>query len=433
MRKADKQELRQLVIEYASSNTQVARAFDREVEGAVRGDSGVKSNAVVSDLSLKRSQQDFPLFDYQRELVDSTLEHYENSDRPYALLLSLPTGAGKTRTAISFIFEALCLHNSLNVYWLAPTNELVGQAIDTARKIWSEVPKVPDVDLLLADTEIDESEAPNGKIKFVTIQSVFRSIQKNPDYFENADIVVFDEAHQVAAPTFETVFRTAMAADSYVLGLSATPGRSDSEESAHLAHLFGRKILVSEILKPNAISVLQRRGVLARIHFRDAEDAGKYETRFAACLEIMKEVIEQKSSILVFTESVAQAHAFSVIINQTNPNNAAVLHSNTPQDERQRIISAFSSGTLPVLLNQQILTTGYDSPGVRHMLLTSRIGSPVMFEQMVGRVARGPSVGGVANSYVWQFEDHLRIHGYPNSYHRYEDYEWSNLASSTLI
>ena len=33
-------------------------------------------------------------------------------------------------------------------------------------------------------------------------------------------------------------------------------------------------------------------------------------------------------------------------------------------------------------------------------------------------------MGGNAIATVWQFEDHLSLHGLPASYHRYEEFDW---------
>jgi len=424
MRKANVRQLASLVERFTDQGSQSARAFKRAVDGASEN---LQPNELPSEfnlLKLRRAKQRSKLFDYQEELVTAAFSTYENSSRPHASLLSLPTGAGKTRTAISFVFSVISRTKRDRIHWIAPTNELIDQAIQTCRNMWSESPAIPDIDVDRKGQSEDESSDANHVLRFSTIQSAYSALKSGKDYFAGTDIVIFDEAHQIAAPTFEQVFRSAMEAGAFVLGLSATPGRVERSESAHLATLFDQEMLISEFLKPNAITVLQRRGVLSRIHFRNLDDHGKYSSRFEISLKIMREAVDQDSSILVFTESVAQAHAFNVVLNSSGMKVSSVLSSNTAKDERSDVIDSFSSGKLPVLLNQQILTTGFDSPGVRHLLLTNRIGSPVLFEQMVGRVARGPVVGGVANSYVWQFDDHLGIHGYPTSYHRYEDYEW---------
>jgi DNA repair protein RadD len=51
--------------------------------------------------------------------------------------------------------------------------------------------------------------------------------------------------------------------------------------------------------------------------------------------------------------------------------------------------------------------------------LASPVGSAITFEQMVGRAARGPAVGGVEEAVIWQLDNLLAVHGWPSSYSRY--------------
>lgn len=103
---------------------------------------------------------------------------------------------------------------------------------------------------------------------------------------------------------------------------------------------------------------------------------------------------------------------------------AAAVSSRDDGRVRRRRLTAFERGELSVIANKQLLATGYDCPAVRHVILATRIGSPVLFEQIVGRASRGPRVGGHARSTVWQFEDHVAMHGLPQSYGRYRDHDW---------
>ena len=92
--------------------------------------------------------------------------------------------------------------------------------------------------------------------------------------------------------------------------------------------------------------------------------------------------------------------------------------------ERRRRLAQFAGGNVHVLCNQKLLTAGYDFPGVTDVIIQGRVGSAIQFEQIVGRVARGPRTGGTKFGNVWQFEDHLKIHGLPQSYHRYDTAGW---------
>ena len=100
------------------------------------------------------------------------------------------------------------------------------------------------------------------------------------------------------------------------------------------------------------------------------------------------------------------------------------MHSNLQRDHRREVIQDFASGKTAVLTNYRILATGYDCPAVSDVALLSRVGSAVQFEQMVGRACRGPKTGGAASATVWDLDDHLQLHGLPESYFRFNNFDW---------
>ena len=53
------------------------------------------------------------------------------------------------------------------------------------------------------------------------------------------------------------------------------------------------------------------------------------------------------------------------------------------------------------LQNARLLVAGYDLPMVDSVILTVPVGSAVAFEQIVGRAARGPAVGGTARATIF--------------------------------
>src|SRR5699024_7971535 len=99
------------------------------------GDLGGSSSSKVAhgsdsehhdDVHLVRAESRPDLFDYQSDLVNSALQTLA-SESATAGLISLPTGAGKTRTGVYLIFEYLASRPRSRVVWIAPTRELVEQ------------------------------------------------------------------------------------------------------------------------------------------------------------------------------------------------------------------------------------------------------------------------------------------------------------------
>ena len=387
----------------------------------------------IGEIDLVRSELRPQLFDYQQELVERFLVSEDQRT-----LLALPTGAGKTRTAVAAILAAIGNEQVQRVIWLAPTIELVDQAMLTFSELWlmyGEVERLRLSRLLATATE--------GPLVVLTTPQTVYARRTNPPIQETNsswDLVIFDEAHQLGAPTFIDAVESlgigsksnhVGARASQMLGLSATPGRVDPDETEDLVSLFRGRLLRSSLLEPNPVEALQRRGVLAELRFRllteskvPLEDEGR---RLLIAARACVGLVGRERRPLVFTSSVPGAIVLAEALCARGIR-AAVVHSETGTSQRRKTVYDFGVGALDVLINQRLLATGYDCPAVSDVLILGRVGSPILFEQMVGRAARGPRTGGSRFATVWDFDGHLKIHGRPNSYYRYRDYDWRSVG-----
>ena len=92
-------------------------------------------------------------------------------------------------------------------------------------------------------------------------------------------------------------------------------------------------------------------------------------------------------------------------------------------------MNLFEAGNINVLVNQKLLSTGYDCPNIDNVYILGRINSPILFEQIVGRASRGALVGGSSSCKIYVFDNHIKIHGEPNSYTSYVDFGWVDASS----
>ena len=390
------------------------------------------------------------LFDYQQELVQGARRLLEpGPGRGGTGLLALPTGGGKTRTATWALFDLVRTTGHLCVLWLAPTRELLEQAAATAEQLWRVYPAT-------AKLRIVRCHA-GGTLKWDGTPAIYYATPQMLARRDAGDLpatgVVFDEAHHAVAPTFREAFESARRGSLGVapgLGLSATPGRVEGSEADELVRLFRSQLIVSRLLGRHPVQALQERGVLARLQFKmipgasrggDFALAAKAPTRpslralatdtqrFRAIVDLLCDLAPRARS-LVFAESVAHASALGAVLRVRHVA-AAVVSSRTETQARARILAQFATGEIRVVVNKTLLATGYDCPAVEHVVLTVPVGSPITFEQMIGRAARGRLVGGADEAHVWQADDHLRVHGGPQSYYRYSDPDW-DLAFAEL-
>ena len=388
---------------------------------------------------LRRADTVPALFKYQEDLVNQfqAVCHAPNGEN--SGLLALPTGAGKTRTAAVALLRVLAVGTHRVVLWLAPTRELLEQASATVEAIWLDDKSAVDIELVRGDLAAQLPPRLERGVLFATPHMVAARLGRRN--FPDPDIVVFDEAHHIEAPTFRrTMERIRARRRAAVLGLSATPGRSKGDETERLVDFFDGRLLRSRDLSPDPIGTLQRRGVLARVSFKDVplptlapvgaarrplRDLAFDVDRFRAVVRLAGK-LAQKGRLLVFAASVDHAMLLAAGL-RCDGIRAASVSSRDSIDYRRSTLSEFEHGQLSVLANKTLLATGYDCPSVRHVILATTIQSPILFEQIVGRASRGPLVGGSAKSTVWQFEDHLATHGMPQSYYRYSDYDWQDL------
>ena len=376
------------------------------------------------------------LLDYQAELVESIVGLLKRPAPANIGLVALPTGAGKTRTAVCAVLELLSARSLSTALWLAPSRELLEQAVGTFRQLWPTVGTNPGgLDLLRCQILKGYPHPKRASVYLSTPQMLYQRLKRERTKLPPWGLIIFDEAHLAEAPTFRdalTLARELGGIEAPCLGLSATPGRSDESETTSLIGLFQRRLLTSRLLGRDAFKALRNRGVLARVDFkairvehrtaRSAKDAITDISRFRAVVDLCQ-TLACAGSTMVFSGSIRHAAALALALKYRGVG-AAWVSGTMSSRERERTLRAFEAGAISVIVNKSLLATGYDCPAINNVVLTVPIRSALLFEQMVGRASRGPRVGGNARATVWHFEDHIKWHGEPSSYQRYALSGW---------
>lgn len=383
----------------------------------------------------------YGLFPHQRSVVRRAFSLI--GDGQGRTLVHMPTGAGKTRTAMHILARALGTSEPGVIVWLASTKELLEQAADAFLTAWP----------LLGDREVDlhrfwggYGDAPNGMADGLLVAGLAKMHswrQQSPNDFlrlaARTRLVVIDEAHQAVAPTYRGLIEALTGAGEHhsLLGLTATPGRSwnDVKADERLANFFGRSKVVLEAGRdPNPVKYLLDEGYLARPTFgqigyaptreatskelRRIADLGDYPdesleavaadvSRNMAILASVKELIARgHRRIILFAPTVGNAQTIAEAL-VAHGIRSSVVTGETPSARRSAALRAFKSDdpTPAVLCNFGVLTTGFDAPRTSAAVIARPTRSLVLYSQMVGRATRGPKAGGNATSEILTVHD----------------------------
>jgi type I site-specific restriction endonuclease len=147
---------------------------------------------------------------YQTDVKIALFEKLKSSNNTYSTILLMPTGSGKTRTAIEYLIDEIRINTNKNILWLVDSPELAEQALQSFKELWQ----------LRGDRSIILNRfynkfKPNSSINFENgINIVFGTFDKINSEKNNrselynkirtkTNILIIDEAHFSLAATYE--------------------------------------------------------------------------------------------------------------------------------------------------------------------------------------------------------------------------------------
>jgi DNA repair protein RadD len=379
--------------------------------------------------SMERCAAQYPLFEHQRRAAREIKEQL--SQDPRRVLLHMPTGSGKTRTAMHIIVDHLRAREPTGVMWLAYGEELCEQAATEFLQAWRQLGDrdVP-VHRFWGAHDLNPDEVHDGLVVAglaKTFRAAKQSIQFIAKLGRRCSLVVIDEAHQAVAETYKLVLDALVLPyrETALLGLTATPGRtwSDINADEELAEFFARrKVSLHVPGYASPVDYLVAEGYLARTTYRSLlHQAGlrlsdadlKYireglelpdrilnklaedEQRNLRIVLEIEDLLKRHSRILVFAISVEHARLLSSVL-RVRGHAADYVTGSTSPAERERLIRDFRSDSPEprVLCNYGVLTTGFDAPRTSAAVIARPTKSLVLYSQMAGRAIRGVRAGG---------------------------------------
>lgn len=322
---------------------------------------------------------------YQRHAVTAWRSDLETKRAALGVMF---TGAGKTRTAGTFIHE--WQHG--RVLWLAMRDFLLDQAASALGNITGE----------WIGREQASVSSNGERIVVGSVQSLHKKrLALHPR--DEFSLIAFDEAHHAVAPGPRAIFDHF--GEAKIIGLTATPYRLDK---IGLDNVFGETPSFTYDIEFGTSEgyfcpVVPIKRPIESIDLSNVKkQAGDFqltqlEEQIVNATAPIADISWEESEkgvlpAIVFTPGVASAHAVCKAINEkAGKEVAACIDAETPEYRRKEILSQFGT-SVRIVVNCQVLTEGLDVPLARCIVIARLTASLSLYIQMAGRGGR-PAAG----------------------------------------
>lgn len=364
--------------------------------------------AFEADLPVQMGQT-MELRDYQQEAIDN-LKRMREDGKTIALLYHA-TGVGKTITAAT---DAKAVGG--RTLFLVNALKLASQAKDTFAKVWPEA--------TLGEYTGSQKDVSQTVI-FATVQSISKDLAKfSPTDF---DYLIVDECHHAAANTYQKIFTYFH--PKFILGLTATPERSDGEDMLELFQNVAHKMDLKTAVERGILVPIRCVRVKTNIDLTDVRINGiKYNSqdlesklfipeRNQLTVDTYLKYVNGKKTV-IFCASVDHAAEIAKLL-RDNGVKAEAVSGRDRVEIRDKILKDYATGSTNVLCACDLLNEGWDSPHTTVLFMARPTMSKTIYMQQLGRGTR--RCPGKDDLLVIDFVDNANMFNMPYSLHRVLD------------
>lgn len=352
---------------------------------------------------------------YQEDAIAALYSYFEeNAGNP---IVAMPTGTGKSLVIGEFLRSVYTRYPNQRIMMLTHVKELIEQNMKKLLTLWPSAPAG------IYSAGLDRRDT-GAKITFAGIASV----AKRPEEFGHQDLILIDECHLVSQKN-NTRYRQFVDAllkvnpHLKVIGFTATPYRLGA---GHLTEGGLFTDVCFDLTGREAFNKLIADGYLARLVpkrtateldvdtvrqqggeyvLKDLQVAVDQEAVTRAALLEARELAAERKHWLVFATGVEHAeHIAGMLVDMGIA--ATTVHSKIPGKERDRRIADFKAGRYQAMVNNNVLTTGFDFPSIDCIVMLRPTQSPGLWVQMLGRGTRPAE--GKENCLVLDFAGNTR-------------------------
>ncbi|MBR2694811.1 MAG: DEAD/DEAH box helicase family protein [Thermoguttaceae bacterium] len=356
------------------------------------------------------------LRDYQINAINATYEWMR--DNPGNPVCVAPTGSGKAVLIARICRDAW--QTGRRAIVLAHVKELLEQEADKLQQY------CPDLLFGVYSAGLNSRDT-DSQVLVAGIQSVYNKAKQLGGF----DVVLIDEAHRVSTKKIGTYRHflkdlKEINPNTRIIGFTATPYRTGE------GVIYGKDKLFDDISYEIDIQYLIGQGFLAPLVSKAGDkdtiadydalhiERGDFVTEevenlvmepkivWYACRDLLAKTADRQS-VLIFAVSIAHAQVVQDIITNDFHQECGLITGKTTAEERAAMQARFKSKELKYLVNVNVLTTGFDSPGIDSVVLLRPTASPVLYVQMVGRGFR--IAEGKTNCLVLDYGGNVMRHG----------------------
>lgn len=348
------------------------------------------------------SNSSYILREYQDNLISQIADLWCQGIR--RIMAQLATGGGKT--VIFAALAAACVKRGKRVLVVAHREELILQAQEKLTAASG---------LPVGIIKAGHKPTPGALIQVASIQTLARR-----KLMPEARLVIIDEAHHSAANSYAKLIEHYH--NSFILGVSATPTRTDGQGLAHLYDKIVLGISTKELIDqgylcpyrlfaaPNAIDTSGIKTTAGDFDQQQLEKAVNTRLVLGDMLETWKKHAVGKKTVVF---GVGVDHSMAIVRTfQEEGITAEHIDGSMSADERAAILGRFRSGETLVLSNCNIVSEGFDLPNIECIQCIRPTKSLILWLQMIGRALR--PAPGKSHAIIIDHSQNFIFHGLPS-------------------
>lgn len=323
----------------------------------------------------------------QQEFLDRTLDALSQNDNTLCIA---PTGAGKTILFSHLLGQLIRGDAEKKALVLAHRDELTAQNSEKFQLI------NPDISTSVVNAVVKDW---SGQVVFTMVQTLSR--EENLEKIPRIDFLVIDEAHHTTADTYQAIIDKIrkISSNCKIIGLTATPNRSDGEGLRKTYSNVSDQIFISELISSGhlvpprtfVIDVAQEklrsvRRLAGDFDMSQVEEILNNQPINETVVEKWKQECTDRKTV-VFCSTVGHAEDIQRAFIDANVK-AEIVTGDLSKAERSGALERYCSGESKVIVNVAVLTEGWDHPPTSCIVLLRPSSAKGTMIQMVGRGLR---------------------------------------------